>query len=122
MNREQWLPGHAHSFTNQLTERKVHFLSVKFNPDKRLCVNAAMASRILSDLDLRIQESMTKLARHQAGFAFLVAISFIVGYRPLVVTFALALNNDEYTHLLLILPVSVALIFLEWRTLRTTSP
>ena len=62
---------------------------------------------------------MTRLARHQVGFAILWAVSLLVGWRPLVDTFTLSLRNDEYTHVLLILPISAALIFLERRSLRT---
>jgi exosortase len=62
---------------------------------------------------------MTKLARHQAGLALLWAATLLIGWRPLVDTFALALRDDEFTYILLILPVSAALIFLEWRSLRT---
>ena len=62
---------------------------------------------------------MTRLAQHQVGFALLWAVSLLVGWRPLVDTFALSLRDDEYTHILLILPISAALIFLEWRPLRT---
>jgi exosortase len=51
-------------------------------------------------------------------FIFLLALSAVIWGRVLLSTFALALNNDEYTHILLILPVSVALIFLEWKSLR----
>jgi exosortase len=51
-------------------------------------------------------------------FLLLLALSALFWGRPLVATFALALNNDEYTHLLLILPVSAALMFLEWKSLR----
>jgi exosortase len=45
------------------------------------------------------------------GFLLLCAASLIVGWRPLAATFALALQNDAYTHVLLVLPVSAALIF-----------
>lgn len=62
---------------------------------------------------------MTKVAQHQAGFALLLAVSLIVWWRPLVDTFALSLRDDQYTHILLILPISAALIFLERRPLRT---
>jgi exosortase len=62
---------------------------------------------------------MTKLAQHQLGFAALWAVSLLVGWRPLVDAFVLSWRNDEYTHVLLILPVTAALILLEWRTLRT---
>lgn len=52
--------------------------------------------------------------------ALLLAVSLLVGWRPLVDTFALALRDSAYTHILLILPVSAALICLEWRSLRST--
>jgi exosortase len=44
------------------------------------------------------------------GFLCLCAVSLIVGWRPLAATFSLALQNEAYTHLLLVVPVSVALI------------
>jgi exosortase len=44
-------------------------------------------------------------------FAALCGVSLILWHRPLLDTFALAMTNDEYTHILLILPVVVALIF-----------
>jgi len=61
---------------------------------------------------------MTKLAKLQLGFAVLVVTSLAVGWRALAETFLLASRDIQYTHLLLIVPVSAALIFLEWRTLR----
>jgi len=85
----------------------------------RAC-RANTATRVKSILvGSRAQESMTKVAQHQAGFVLLWAVSLIVWWRPLVATFALALRDDQYTHLLLILPISAALIFQERRTLRT---
>ena len=54
-------------------------------------------------------------------FAFLFAFSLAIWGRVLTTTFALALNNDEYTHILLILPVSAALIFLESKSLGFSS-
>jgi exosortase len=62
---------------------------------------------------------MTKPAKHQLGFAALGAVSLLLGWRALVDTFSLSLRDDQYTYLLLIIPVSAALIFLEWRVLRT---
>ena len=47
------------------------------------------------------------------------AVSSIVWWKPLFDTFALSLHDDEYTHILLILPISAALIFLERRPLRS---
>jgi exosortase len=52
-------------------------------------------------------------------FALLFAISVVTGWHPLLKTFELALRSDEYTHLLLIVPVSAALIFSERVQLKT---
>jgi exosortase len=59
------------------------------------------------------EKSMTSLPRH-LKFSFFVAGSLVVGWRPLLDTFALALRRDEYTHILLILPISAALVFTDW--------
>ena len=64
---------------------------------------------------------MTKSSPYRLSFAFLLAGSLLVGWRTLAATFSLALRNDEYTHILLILPVSVALIILEWPSLRSVA-
>lgn len=61
---------------------------------------------------------MTKLPSPQVSLTLLLAVPLLVGWRPLVDTSALALRDDAYTHILLILPISAALIFLEWRSLR----
>jgi exosortase len=63
------------------------------------------------------EEAMTKLPP-PLSLALLLAVSLLVGWRPLVDTFTLALRDAAYTHILLILPISAALIFLEWRSLR----
>jgi exosortase len=62
---------------------------------------------------------MIKLPTHRVGVALLWAVFSLVGWRPLIYTFTLAFRSNEYTHILLILPVSAALIFLEWRSLRS---
>jgi exosortase len=49
-------------------------------------------------------------------FSVLVAISLVIWWSSLISSFTLALRDDQYTHILLILPVSVALIFLEWQS------
>jgi len=59
--------------------------------------------------------AMTKLQSY-LSFALLCAVSLVIGRHPLASTFSLALHNDEYTHLLLILPVSASLILLGWRS------
>src|ERR1039458_1536295 len=46
-------------------------------------------------------------------FAFLCGVSIVFWWHSLVMTLGLALANDAYTHILLILPVSMALIYLD---------
>jgi exosortase len=48
--------------------------------------------------------------------SILAVISLAIGWRALASSFALALRDDQYTDLLLILPVSVALIFMDWKS------
>ena len=55
---------------------------------------------------------MTRLSPSRQ-FAVLCVISLVIGWQPLLRTFELALRADEYTHLLLIVPISAALIFTE---------
>jgi len=50
------------------------------------------------------------------SFLLLSLVSLVLWWHTLVATLALALRNNAYTHILLILPISVALIFLEWRS------
>lgn len=54
---------------------------------------------------------MTKL-RSYPLFFLLGTASLLIEWRPLLDTFALALRDDQYTHILLIVPVSAALIFM----------
>ena len=49
-------------------------------------------------------------------FFALAVISLAIWWRALASSFALALHDEQYTHLLLILPVSVALIFIDWES------
>ena len=53
--------------------------------------------------------------------ALLCAVSVVIGWRPLFSTLTLALHADEYTHLLLIVPISVSLIFAERAALKPAS-
>ncbi|MGA9900445.1 MAG: exosortase/archaeosortase family protein [Terriglobales bacterium] len=61
---------------------------------------------------------MTKSPPPEQSLLLLLAVSITLGWRPLLDTFALALREDQYTHIILILPLSVALILSEWRSLR----
>jgi exosortase len=54
-------------------------------------------------------------------FVLLCVISLVVGWHSLFSTLMLALRVDEYTHLLLILPISVSLIFSERDSLKLAS-
>lgn len=62
---------------------------------------------------------MTEQQRHLVVFFSLCAGSLLIGWGSFVETFSLSLHNDEYTYLLLILPVSTTLILLERRSLST---
>ncbi len=53
------------------------------------------------------------------GFVILVAMSVMFWWRPLRDTLRLALEQDAYTHILLILPLGAALIYLDFKALRT---
>jgi exosortase len=50
---------------------------------------------------------------------FLLAAASLIAWHPLAATFRLAYSNDEYTHLLLIVPVSGLMVFSEWSHLRS---
>ncbi len=61
-----------------------------------------------------MQESlskMTRLGKHRSVFLVLWATSLLIWRYPLFDTFSLSIANDEYTHILLILPVSAVLLF-----------
>jgi exosortase len=49
------------------------------------------------------------------SFVLLCVVSLALWWHDLVATFGLALQNDAYTHILLVIPISTALIFAEWR-------
>ena len=50
------------------------------------------------------------------GFLSLCAIATAILWKPFVATLSLALHDDQYTHILLILPISAALIYSEWNS------
>lgn len=54
-----------------------------------------------------------------ALFTALLAVSIIVAIRPLISTFKLGATNDEYTQILLVLPISIAFIYMEWKSVRS---
>ncbi|MFZ0952185.1 MAG: exosortase/archaeosortase family protein [Candidatus Sulfotelmatobacter sp.] len=48
-------------------------------------------------------------------FFILAAISLAIWWSPITSSFALALHDEQYTHILMILPISAALIFMDWK-------
>jgi exosortase len=58
--------------------------------------------------------------KNELIFAALWAATLLMGWRPLSTTFLLAAREDEYTYILLILPISAVLMFLERSQARTT--
>jgi exosortase len=50
--------------------------------------------------------------------AVLLAFSVLFWWHPLLSTFGLSIKNDEYTHLLLIIPVSLSFVYLSWNSAR----
>ncbi len=52
------------------------------------------------------------------AFAFLCTVSIVFWWRPLILTLDLALANEAYTQILLVLPLSLALIYLDRKTWR----
>ncbi|MGA9526805.1 MAG: archaeosortase/exosortase family protein [Terriglobales bacterium] len=56
--------------------------------------------------------------RSHVEFALLIAFSFAFWRAPLAQTFRLAFSNEAYTHIILIIPLSLALAWFDWQTLR----
>jgi exosortase len=56
--------------------------------------------------------------RRSFQFIALFGGSLVVSWHPLASTFRLAVENGEYTYLLLILPVILCFICVDWKTLR----
>ena len=48
-------------------------------------------------------------------FAVLWVVSLLIWWQPIAATLTLALRQDAYTHILLILPISIGLIVMEWK-------
>ncbi|MGA9734392.1 MAG: exosortase/archaeosortase family protein [Candidatus Sulfotelmatobacter sp.] len=44
------------------------------------------------------------------------SIAVVIWFHPLMSSFALALSDEQYTHILLILPISATLMFLDWKS------
>lgn len=62
-----------------------------------------------------IRESTFKLSPPLL-FSILSVVSLMVWWSSFISTFALAWRDSQYTHILLILPVSISLIYKEWKS------
>jgi len=56
--------------------------------------------------------------RRNLGFALLVAFSLVFWWSPLAEAFRLAWTNEAYTHIILIVPLSLALVYFDSKTVR----
>jgi len=56
---------------------------------------------------------MTSIRKRGLSYALLLTASVVFGWHSLVTTLGLALGNDAYTHLILIIPLSAALAYLD---------
>lgn len=61
---------------------------------------------------------MIREHKHEAVFLCLIAAICAAGWLLLCQTAILSWQSDDYTHILLILPISMVLILLEWRSLK----
>lgn len=52
-------------------------------------------------------------------FSFLVAASLTIWFQPCLSTIKLALSNDAYTHILLIVPISLAFVYMDRNSVHT---
>jgi len=59
--------------------------------------------------------------RRKKAFISLIVVSVVIWYQPIVSSFKVALHNDAYTHIILILPISIALTFSERKSLHSVS-
>lgn len=86
-------------------------------PRKRVVVPHACNFMISCAVELAGKEAIAEMNRIPAGlsFVFLCAMSLVLWFRPLLQTFEVATGDDQYTHILLIVPLTVALIIQGWR-------
>ena len=61
---------------------------------------------------------MMDFQRHWTVFVSLAAIALLPAWHPLLQALSLSWHNDEYTHILLILPLAALIIFLERKSVR----
>lgn len=64
---------------------------------------------------------MSNAGKHEASFLLLFAVFALAAWRPLAATLALAMGNDAYTYILLIVPLSAALMLRAWPPLRAAA-
>jgi exosortase len=65
--------------------------------------------------------SRSENRKRLAWFAGIIAASFAIGWKPLATTYSLAWRAEEYTHILMVLPASLLLIYLSWNSTRSAT-
>lgn len=63
----------------------------------------------------------TRLLQQFIGLGLLCFVPAALLWRSIAETFSLSLHNDAYTHILLVLPISAALIYSEWSTAKSNT-
>lgn len=66
-----------------------------------------------------LRKNWTRTCELWISFASLCLLTLAILWHPFASTIAQALRDDEFTHILLILPTSASLILLEWRGLKS---
>ena len=85
---------------------------------KAWLVKSASYSETKKKFALRTQIANMTTRTQTLVFAFLCAVSIFFWWRPLGETVGRALANDAYIHILLILPLSAALIYADWKYMK----
>ena len=71
---------------------------------------------MLSGSPGRISQANFSMSKKDPAAIFLISVvvSALIGWRVLAAVYSLAWNNEAYTHILLIAPISIGLIYLDW--------
>jgi len=73
-------------------------------------------------LEIQNPESSMTSRKRVPAFVLLCAVSIAFWWHSLALTFRLSLTDDAYTHILLVLPLALALIYFDSKTLRLELP
>jgi exosortase len=76
-------------------------------------------STVSASFPIRVHFDLKSNPFAKASFSMLIALSLAFAWRPLIATLTLAWRSDQYTHILLILPITASLIYADWRIVGT---